>query len=87
MRRGTWIVVLRSVIAALMLALGLVNLTSGRIVVGVLLVGLAATNVTLTVTMRRRRARMLERFPGLADAAARRAGRRPGPESGVTSAL
>ena len=35
---------------------------------------LAAMNVTLTITMRRRRARLLERFPGLARAGAARRG-------------
>jgi len=75
MRQTTWVLVLRSVIAVLMLALGVANLTEGRIAIGVLLIGLATMNVTLTLTMRRRRARLIERFPGLAPAvAARRSG-------------
>lgn len=72
MRQGKWVVVLRSVIAVLMLALGVANLVGGRIVIGVLLIGLATMNVALTLTMRRRRAQLLERFPGLAQAASSR---------------
>jgi hypothetical protein len=72
MRQARWVLVLRSIIAALMLTLGVANLTSGRVLIGVLLIGLATMNVALTVTMRRRRAQLLERFPGLAPAAAAR---------------
>lgn len=55
MRSGTTVVVLRSLGALLVAGLGVVALVDGRLVVGVLLVALAATNVALTVTMHRRR--------------------------------
>lgn len=71
MARGGAITVVRSVIAAIVLVLGVGAIASGRVVVGVLLVLLAAANVTLTVLMRRRRAELLRRFPNLAS-------RRPG---------
>jgi hypothetical protein len=58
--------VIRSVIAAIIVVLGVGALSSGRVVVGVLLLALAAGNVTLTVMMRRRRAELLRRFPNLA---------------------
>ena len=66
MRSSTTVIVIRSVIAALLVALGIAAISSGRIVVGLLLVGLAAANVALTVTMRRRRRELLRRFPNLA---------------------
>lgn len=66
MERARWLYLIRSVIAVLLVALGIVSLTSGRVVVGVLLLALAAMNVVLTVAMRRRRAELLARFPGLA---------------------
>jgi hypothetical protein len=71
MQRAKWVYLIRSVIAVLLVALGVVSLTSGRVVVGVLLCGLAAMNVALTVAMRRRRADLLARYPGLAGRAAR----------------
>jgi len=58
--------VIRSVIAGILVLLGIGALSSGRVVVGVLLLALAAGNVTLTVMMRRRRAELLRRFPNLA---------------------
>jgi hypothetical protein len=58
--------VIRSVIAAILVVLGVGALGSGRVVVGVLLLVLAVANVTLTVMMRRRRAELLRRFPNLA---------------------
>jgi hypothetical protein len=58
--------VIRSVIAAILVVLGVGALSSGRVVVGVLLLALAAGNVTLTLMMRRRRAELLRRFPNLA---------------------
>ncbi len=66
MRSSTTIIVIRSVIAALLVALGVASIGAGRIGVGLLLVGLAAANVALTVTMRRRRRELLRRFPNLA---------------------
>jgi pilus assembly protein TadC len=66
MRSSTTVIVIRSVIAALLVALWIGAISSGRIVVGLLLVGLAAANVALTVTMRRRRRELLRRFPNLA---------------------
>jgi hypothetical protein len=54
-RRGTTVVVIRSLMAALLAGLGAVSLADGRVVVGLLLLGLAATNVALTVVMHRRR--------------------------------
>jgi pilus assembly protein TadC len=72
MRQTKWVIVLRSIIAALVLVLGIASLAAGRIVIGVVLIGLAATNVALTITMRRRRAELLERFPGLAQTSAER---------------
>jgi hypothetical protein len=58
--------VIRSVIAAILVVLGVSALSSGRVVAGVLLLALAAGNITLIVMMRRRRAEMLRRFPNLA---------------------
>ncbi len=69
--------VIRSVIAAILVVLGVGALSSGRVVVGVLLLALAAGNVALTLMMRRRRAELLARFPGLA-ARGDRVGARPG---------
>jgi pilus assembly protein TadC len=78
MRQTKWVIVLRSIIAALVLVLGIASLAAGRIVIGIVLIGLAATNVALTITMRRRRAELLERFPGLAQTpAARQTGPTP----------
>jgi hypothetical protein len=65
MRSGTAVVVIRSVIAAILVALGVAALAEGRVIVGVLLIALAVANVTLTVTMRRRRAELMRRFPNL----------------------
>lgn len=79
MRQVRWVLVLRSIMAALVLALGIASLAAGRIVVGVLLVGLATTNVALTLTMRRRRADLLERFPRLAQRSTARRGEPPAP--------
>ena len=71
MRDAKWVLIIRSVIAALVLALGIAALADGRIIGGVLLVGLATANVALTITIRRRRAALLERFPRLAEARVR----------------
>jgi hypothetical protein len=65
MRSSTTVVVIRSVIAALLVALGIASIGAGRIGVGLLLVGLAAANVAMTVTMRRRRRDLMRRFPNL----------------------
>ena len=66
------VIVLRSIIAALLAGLGIASLAAGRIVIGVVEIGLATTNVALTITMRRRRAELLERFPRLAQKTAER---------------
>jgi hypothetical protein len=68
MRSGTTIVVIRSLIAVFVAGLGIVALTDGRTVMGVLLIGLAILNVAMTVTMRRRRRQWRDRLQ------ARRAG-------------
>jgi hypothetical protein len=79
MRNAKWVLIIRSVIAALLLALGVGALAGGRVVGGVLLIGLATANVALTITMRRRRAELLQRFPRLAQARGTR-GAAPAPE-------
>jgi hypothetical protein len=56
MRRGNTIVVIRSVIAAVFVALAVANFVGGRFVFGVLFAALAAMNVAMTVYVRRRRA-------------------------------
>lgn len=55
MRTGTTVTVIRSLMAVLIATLGVVSLLDGRTVVGVILLGLAVTNVTLTLVMHRRR--------------------------------
>jgi Flp pilus assembly protein TadB len=67
MRSGNTIVVIRSVIAVLFVALAVANFVSGRVVFGVLFVALAVMNVVMTVYVRRRRAQFARRFPGFAD--------------------
>jgi pilus assembly protein TadC len=66
MRSNTTLVVIRSVIAAILVGLGISAISDGRAVVGVLLIGLATANVALTITMRRRRSELMRRFPALA---------------------
>jgi hypothetical protein len=56
MRRGNTIVVIRSVIAAVFVALAVANFVGGRVVFGVLFAALAVMNVAMTVYVRRRRA-------------------------------
>ena len=56
MRPGNTIVVFRSVIAALFVALAVANFVGGRVVFGVLFAALAVMNVAMTVYVRRRRA-------------------------------
>ena len=67
MRPGNTIVVIRSVIAALFVALAVANFVGGRVVFGVLFAALAVMNVVMTVYVRRRRAQFAQRFPGFAD--------------------
>jgi hypothetical protein len=67
MRPGNTIVVIRSVIAVLFVALALANFVSGRVVFGLLFAALAVMNVVMTVYVRRRRAQFVRRFPGFAD--------------------
>jgi len=67
MRPGNTIVVIRSVIAALFVALAIAKLVSGRFVFGVLFAALAVMNVVMTVYVRRRRAQFARRFPGFAN--------------------
>jgi hypothetical protein len=69
-------VIIRSVIALCIGGLGVVALADGRTVTGVLLLGLAAMNVALTVTMTRRRREWRERI------AARRAATGAGAAAG-----
>ncbi len=66
MRSSNAITLIRSVVAAILVILGVGALTSGRLAMGVLLVGLAACNIALTVTIRRRRAAFVRRFPNVA---------------------
>jgi hypothetical protein len=66
------IYVIRGLIAVLLAALGVVQLASGRVVIGVLFIALAIANVALLVTMRRRRADLVRRYPRLAEDAGRR---------------
>jgi pilus assembly protein TadC len=66
MRSGNGVTIIRTVIAVILVALGIGALSSGRVVGGVLLLGLAACNVALTITMRRRRAELQRRFPNFA---------------------
>ena len=67
MRRGRTIIILRSVIAALFLCISALGFASGRLLMGVLFLALAAVNVALTVTMHRRQTELAAQFPGLAD--------------------
>jgi O-antigen/teichoic acid export membrane protein len=67
MRRVNTIIVIRSVIAALLVAIAVANFASGRVVFGVLFAALAVMNVVMTGYIRRRRARFARRFPGYAD--------------------
>jgi hypothetical protein len=55
-RPGNTIVVIRSVIAAVFVALAVANFVGGRVVFGVLFAALAVMNVAMTVYVRRRRA-------------------------------
>ena len=64
---GQTIVIIRSLIAALLVALAVANFVGGRFVFGVLFAALAVMNVVMTVYVRRRRAQFAQRFPGFAD--------------------
>jgi uncharacterized membrane protein (DUF485 family) len=55
-RPGNTIVVIRSFMAALFVALAVANFVGGRVVFGVLFAALAVMNVAMTVYVRRRRA-------------------------------
>ena len=67
MRPATTILVIRSVIGALFAALAVANFLTGRILFGVLFAALAVMNAVMTVTIRRRRARIARRFGRFAD--------------------
>ena len=67
MRRGNTIVVIRSLIAVLFVALAVANFVGGRVVFGVLFAALAVMNVVMTVYLLRRRAEFARRLPGFAD--------------------
>ena len=67
MRPNNTIVVIRSVIAVLFVALAVANFVGGRVVFGVLFAALAVMNVVMTVYVRRRRAEFAQRFPGFAN--------------------
>ena len=56
MRPDNTIVVIRSVIAAVFVALAVANFVGGRVIFGVLFAALAVMNVAMTVYVRRRRA-------------------------------
>ena len=56
MRPGNTIVVIRSFMAALFVAVAVANFVGGRVVFGVLFAALAVMNVAMTVYVRRRRA-------------------------------
>jgi hypothetical protein len=71
MRRANTIIVIRSVIAALLVAIAVANFASGRIVFGVLFAALAVMNVVMTIYIGRRRARFSRRVRGFADRADR----------------
>ncbi len=58
MRPGNTIVVIRSFMAALFVALAVANFVGGRVVFGVLFAALAVMNVAMTVYVRRRRAQL-----------------------------
>ena len=68
MPRGTAVLVIRSLMALLLAGLGVASLADGRTLVGLLLLGLAATHVAFTVVRYRRRrqwrARVQARRPG-----------------------
>lgn len=72
MHSRTLVTILRSIIAVLLAAIGVTALVGGHLLIGLLVLTFAALSVTRTVTMHRRRAELLARFPGLAE---RRAGR------------
>ena len=67
MARGTGMIVMRSIVAVLIALLGVYTLSHGRVVIGVLLLALAAMNVMITLSIHRRRKMVQERFPGLAE--------------------
>lgn len=67
MRSMSTIYVIRGLIAALLVALGVAQLASGRVVIGVLFIALAIANIALLLTVRRRRADLLRRYPRLAE--------------------
>jgi hypothetical protein len=71
MRSGTTLIVIRIVIAVLMAALGAAQIANGNVVVGGLLIALAAMNVIRTVVMTRRREQIRRR---LAERRAQRVG-------------
>jgi len=62
MGSGVAVVVIRTLMACVLAALGIVSLTNGHVVVGVLLLILAALNVAMTITRQRRRRRWRARI-------------------------
>ncbi|MFN8037780.1 MAG: hypothetical protein U0Q07_01095 [Acidimicrobiales bacterium] len=67
MHSRTLVTVLRSIIAVLLVAIGVTALLSGHLLIGLLVITFAALNVTRTVTVHKRRAELRERFPALAE--------------------
>ena len=67
MRPASTIIVIRSVIGALLVALAIANFVTGRVVFGLLFAALAVMNVVMTVYIGRRRARFARRFQVFAD--------------------
>jgi predicted Kef-type K+ transport protein len=59
-------IVLQVLMTCLVAALGTIALIDGRIVVGLLLVGLACARAGMIVERRRRRGELSRRFPGMA---------------------
>jgi hypothetical protein len=60
-RRAKTIVVLRSIVVLLLVALAIASFAGGRVLIGVLFTGLAATNVALITMFVRRRNELGER--------------------------
>jgi hypothetical protein len=64
MRSMRTVLILRAVTAALVATLAVVAFVSGRLVVGLVLTALVATNVTILTIRLRRRRELLARFGG-----------------------
>jgi hypothetical protein len=69
MRSFRTVLILRSVMAALVALLAVGAFLNGRLVVGLVLAALAATNVALSTVYARRRRELTDRFGPMADRA------------------